>query len=154
MVFKKYHHMTLVGLLAYQRGALQRFYKFSNKFPEHLNNKERRSYYLKHISNINYFDKHVFLKISFTSNKVISMEQNICKPTIGNMQSKWNTLIHFEFDFNDLQLRFIQTHESKRVERQGMHKPSFLKRSPPHLNLYLVLHSKLNVETKQWLCRF
>jgi len=28
-----------------------------------------------------------------------------------------DTLIHFEFDFNDLELRFIQTHESKRVER-------------------------------------
>ena len=56
------------------------------------------------------------------------MEQNICKPTIGNMLSKWNTLIHFEFDFNDLELRFIQTHESNRVERQRMHKPLFLQR--------------------------
>ena len=25
-------------------------------------------------------------------------------------------MIHFEFDFNDLELRFTQTHESKRVE--------------------------------------
>ena len=27
MVFKKYHHMALVGLLAYQRGALQRVFQ-------------------------------------------------------------------------------------------------------------------------------
>ena len=63
VVFKKYHHMALVGLLACQRGALQRFYKFSNKFPKHLNNKERRSYHSNYISNVNYLDKHVFLKI-------------------------------------------------------------------------------------------
>ena len=37
-------------------------------------------------------------------------------------------MIHFEFDFNDLELRFIQTLESNRVERYRMHKPSFLKR--------------------------
>ena len=49
--------------LAYQRGALQRFYKFSNKFPKHLNNKERRPYHPNHISNINYLDKHGFLRI-------------------------------------------------------------------------------------------
>jgi len=49
--------------LAYQRGVLQRFYKFSNKFPKHLNKKERRSYHPNHISNINYLDKHGFLRI-------------------------------------------------------------------------------------------
>src|SRR6185312_1906879 len=49
--------------LAYQRGALQRFYKFSNKFAKHLNNKERRSYHSNHISDVNYLDKHVFLRI-------------------------------------------------------------------------------------------
>ena len=63
MVFKKYHHMALVGLLAYQRGALQRYYKFSNKSPKHINNKERRLYHSNHISNVNYLDEHVFLKI-------------------------------------------------------------------------------------------
>jgi hypothetical protein len=46
--------------LAYQRGALQRF---SNKFAKHLNNKERRSYHSNHISDVNYLDKHVFLRI-------------------------------------------------------------------------------------------
>ena len=56
--------MALVGLLAYQRGALQRvFQNFSNKVPKHLNNKERRSYHSNHISNVNYLDKHVFLRI-------------------------------------------------------------------------------------------
>ena len=49
--------------LAYQRGTLQRFYKFSNKFPKHLNNKEGRSYHSNLISNINYLDKHGFLNI-------------------------------------------------------------------------------------------
>ena len=43
------------------------------------------------------------------------------------MSSKWNTFIHFEFDFNDLELRFIQTHDSNRVERYNVHKPSLLK---------------------------
>ena len=56
--------MALVGLLAYQRGALQRvFQNFSNKVPKHLNNKERRSYHSNHISNVNYLDKHIFLRI-------------------------------------------------------------------------------------------
>ena len=39
------------------------FSKFSNKFPKHLNNKERRSYHPNHISNITYLDKHGFLRI-------------------------------------------------------------------------------------------
>ena len=39
-----------------------------------------------------------------------------------------DTLIHFEFDFNDLELRFIQTHESNRIERKNVHKPSLLKK--------------------------
>ena len=56
--------------LAYQRGALQRFYKFSNKFSEHLNNKERRSYHSNHISDINYLDKHFFLMIFIHKHQV------------------------------------------------------------------------------------
>ena len=63
MVFKKYHHMALVGLWHIKEELCKGFYKFSNKFPKHLNNKERRSYHSNHISNINYLDKHVFLKI-------------------------------------------------------------------------------------------
>ena len=36
-----------------------------------------------------------------------------------------NTLIHFEFDFSESDLKEIfQTHESKRVERQRLHKLS------------------------------
>jgi len=50
--------------LAYQRGACKGFSKFSNKFPKHLNKKERRSYHPNHISNINYLDEHVFLNSS------------------------------------------------------------------------------------------
>jgi len=40
-----------------------------------------------------------------------------------------NTLIHFisEFDFSESNLNFIQTHESKRVERKRVHIPSLLK---------------------------
>ena len=49
--------------LAYQSGAMQRFYNFSNKFLKHLNTKERRSYHSNHISNVNYLDKHGFLRI-------------------------------------------------------------------------------------------
>src|SRR6185437_8957428 len=117
MVFKKYHHMALVGLLAYQRGALQRFYKFSNKFPKHLNNKERRSYHSNHISNINYLDKHGFLRIFVHKHQSDKYGIKHVQPNHRKHVEQEDTLIHFEFDFNDLELRFIQTHESNRVER-------------------------------------
>jgi len=84
--------------LAYQRGALQRFYKFSNKFPKHLNNKERRSYHPNHISNINYLDKHGFLRIFVHKHQgdkhgIKHMQANHRKHV-----EQANTLIHFEFD--------------------------------------------------------
>ena len=101
MVFKKYHHMALVGLLAYQRGALQRYYKFSNKSPKHLNNKERRLYHSNHISNVNYLDKHGFLRIFVHKHQgdkygIKHMQANRRK----HVEQK-DTLIHFEFDFSE-----------------------------------------------------
>ena len=63
MDFKKYHHMALVGLWLINEELCKGFYKFSNKQPKHLNNKERRSYHPNHISNINYLDEHAFLNI-------------------------------------------------------------------------------------------
>ena len=63
MVLKKYHHMTLVGLWQIKEELRKGFSKFSNKFPKHLNNKEWRSYHPNHISNVNYLDKHGFLRI-------------------------------------------------------------------------------------------
>ena len=63
MVFKKYHHMALVGLWHINEELCKGFSKFSNKFPKHLNSKERRSYHPNHISNINYLDKRGFLRI-------------------------------------------------------------------------------------------
>src|SRR6185437_4793027 len=119
MVFKKYHHMALVGLLAYQRGALQRFYKFSNKFPKHLNNKERRSYHSNHISNVNYLDKHGFLRIFVHKHQVD-------KHGIKHMQANHrkhvehaDTLIHFEFDFTKSDIETFQTHESRELRGRG-----------------------------------
>ena len=63
VVFKKYHHMALVGLWHIKEELRKEFSKFSNKFSKHLNNKGRRSYHSNHISNINYLDKHAFLRI-------------------------------------------------------------------------------------------
>ena len=125
-----FQEVSLYGfgrILAYQRGALQRFYKFSNKFPKHLNNKERRSYHSNHISNVNYLDKHAFLRIFVRKHQgdkhgIKHMQANHRKHV-----EQVDTLIHFEFDFNDLESRFIQTHESRRVERYKVHKPSLLK---------------------------
>ena len=37
MVFKKYHHMALVGLWHKKEALCKGFSKFSNKFPKHLN---------------------------------------------------------------------------------------------------------------------
>ena len=70
MVLKKYHHMTLVGLWQIKEELCKGFSKFSNKFPKHLNNKERRSYHSNHISDINYLDKHVFLMIFIHKHQV------------------------------------------------------------------------------------
>ena len=39
-----------------------------------------------------------------------------------------DTLIHFKFDFCESDLKFIQTHESRRVERRKVHKPSILEK--------------------------
>ena len=55
--------MALVGLWHTKEELCKGFLKFSNNVPKHLNNKERRSYYANHISNINYLDKHAFLRI-------------------------------------------------------------------------------------------
>ena len=87
--------------LAYQKGALQRFYKFSNKFPKHLNKKERRSYHSNHISNVNYLDKHVFLSIFVHKHQgdkhgIKHMQANHRKHV-----EQTDTLIHFEFDFSE-----------------------------------------------------
>ena len=107
----------LVGLWHIKEELHKEFSKFSNKFPKHLNNKERRSYHSNHISNVNYLDKHGFLRI------FVHKHQGD-KHGIKHMQANHrehveqaDTLIHFEFDFNDLELRFIQTHKSMRVER-------------------------------------
>ena len=103
--------------LAYQRGALQRFSKFSNKIPKHFNSKERRSYHSHHISNINNLDKRGFLRI------FVHKHQDD-KHGIKHMQANHrehveqaDTLIHFEFDFSESDLKVIQTNESKGVER-------------------------------------
>ena len=63
VVFKKYHHMALVELWHIKEELCKGFTNFENKFPKHLNNKERRSYNSNHISNVNYLDKHAFLMI-------------------------------------------------------------------------------------------
>ena len=62
-VFKIKHHMALVGLWHIKEELCKGFTNFQNKFPKHLNNKERRSYNSNHISHINYLDKHGFLRI-------------------------------------------------------------------------------------------
>ena len=62
-VFKLKHHMALVGLWHIKEELCKGFTNFQNKIPEHLNNKERRSYHSNHISNVNYLDKHAFLRI-------------------------------------------------------------------------------------------
>ena len=85
MVFRKYHHMALVAFWHIKEELHKGFSKFSNKFPKHLNNKERRSYHPNHISNINYLDKHVFLKNFIHKQQGDKHGINICKPTIGNM---------------------------------------------------------------------
>ena len=63
MVFKKYHHMALVGLWHFKEELCKDFTNFQDKSPKHLNNKEQRPYHPNYISNINYLDKHVFLRI-------------------------------------------------------------------------------------------
>ena len=55
--------MALVGLWHIKEELCKSFTNFQNKIPEHLNNKERRSYHSNHISNVNYLDKHAFLRI-------------------------------------------------------------------------------------------
>ena len=122
------------------------FSKFSNKFPKHLNNKERRSYHSNHISNINYLDKHGFLRIFFHKHQgdkygIKHMQANRRK----HVEQK-DTLIHFEFDFNDLELRFIQTHESNRIERKNVHKPSLLKR--------MGIKAVVTQPNQRWLAEF
>src|SRR6185312_10570842 len=87
--------------LAYQRGALQRFYKFSKKLPKHINKKEQRSYHSNHISNVNYLDKHVFLRIFVHKHQgdkrgIKHMQVNHRKHV-----EQADTLIHFEFDFSE-----------------------------------------------------
>jgi len=62
-VFMLYHHMALVGLWHIKKEICKGFSKFLNKFPKHLNKKERRSYHSNLISNVNYLDKHGFLRI-------------------------------------------------------------------------------------------
>src|SRR6185503_15431714 len=125
MVFRKNHHMALVGLWHIKEELRKGFSKFSNKFPKHLNNKERRSYHPNHISNINYLEKHVFLRIFVHKHQgdkhgIKHMQANHRKHV-----EQANTLIHFEFDFSESDLKeIIQTHESKRVERQRLHKLS------------------------------
>ena len=57
--------MALVGLWHIKEELCKWFSKFSNKVPKHLNKKERRSYRPNHILNINYLDKHAFLRIFF-----------------------------------------------------------------------------------------
>ena len=103
VVFKKYHHMALVGLWhikeELRKGVF--FSKFSNKCPKHLNNKERRSYHSNHISNINYLDKHGFLRIFVHKHQgdkhgVKHMQVNHRKHV-----EQADTLIHFEFDFSE-----------------------------------------------------
>ena len=105
--------------MAYQRGALQGFYKFSNKFPKYLNNKERRSYRPNHISNVNYLDKNDYLRI------FVHKHQGD-KHGIKHMQANYrkhveqaDTLIHFEFDFTKSDLETIQTQESRELRDRG-----------------------------------
>ena len=104
-------------ILAYQRGALQRFYKFSNKFPKHLNKKERRSYHSNHISNVNYLDKHAFRRIFVQKHQGDKHGIKHMQANHRKYVEQADTVIHFEFDFSESDLKVIQTHESKRVER-------------------------------------
>ena len=52
-----------VRTLAYQRGVLQRVFQIFKKISQALKHQEWRSCYSNHISNINYLDKHGFLRI-------------------------------------------------------------------------------------------
>ena len=95
MVFKKYHHMALVGLWHIKEELHKGFSKFSNKVPKHFNKKEQRSYHPNHISNINYLDKNGFLRI-------FVHKQQGDKHGIKHMQANYrkhveqvDTLIHF-----------------------------------------------------------
>ena len=87
--------------LAYQRGALQRFYKFPNKFPKHLNKKERRSYHPNHISNINYLGKHGFLRIFVHKHQDDKHGIKYMQANHRKHVEQADTLIHFEFDFSE-----------------------------------------------------
>ena len=101
MAFKIHHHMALVGLWHIKEELRKGFSKFSNKVPKHLNKKERRSYHPNHISNINYLDKHGFLRIfvhKYQGDKhgIKHMQANHRKHV-----EQADTLIHFEFDVSE-----------------------------------------------------
>ena len=108
MVFKKYHHTALVGLWHIKEDLRKGFSKFSNKCPKHLNKKERRSYHSNHISNVNYLDKHGFLRIFVHKHQGDKYGIKHVQANHRKHVEQEDTLIHFEFDFNDLELRFIQ----------------------------------------------
>ena len=119
MVFKKYHHIASVGLWHINEELRKGFSKFSNKQPKHLNNKERRSYHPNHISNINYLDKHGFLRIFVhkhqgDKHRIKHMQANHRKHV-----EQADTLIHFEFDFTKSDLETIQTEESGELRDRG-----------------------------------
>ena len=91
----------LVGLWHIEEELCKGFSKFSNKVPKHLNKKERRSYYPNHNSNINYLDKHGFLRIFVhkhqgDKHRIKHMQANHRKHV-----EQADTLFHFEFDFSE-----------------------------------------------------
>ena len=117
MVFKNYHHMALVGLWHIKEELCKAFSRILNKVPKHLNNKERRSYLSNHISNVNYLDEHAFLRIFVHKHQGDKHGIKHMQANYRKYEEQADTLIHFEFDFNESDLKVIQTHESKRVER-------------------------------------
>ena len=119
MVFKNYHHMALVEFCHIKEELCKGFSRILNKFPKHLNNKERRSYHSNHILNVNYLDEHAFLRI------FVHKHQGD-KHGIKHMQANYrkhveqaDTLIHFEFDFTKSDLETIQTEESGELRDRG-----------------------------------
>jgi hypothetical protein len=111
MVFKILNQMALVGLW-HIKEDLAKAFKFSNKFPKHLD--------INSEDHLIYLDEHVVLKI------VVHKHQGD-KYGIKQMQANQRRhleqvdradLFYSEFDFSESDLKFIQTHVRRRVRNR------------------------------------
>ena len=111
----------LVGLWHIKEELRKGFFKFSNKFPKHFNKKERRSYHSNHISNVNYLDKHVFLRIFVHKHQDDKHGIKHMQAKHRNMWSMRNTMIHliFEFDFSGSELNSFKLMNQGELRGRG-----------------------------------